>query len=291
MAVLRFAFAALISLLGAQTQTLTDDGPASTPEQRLAFARKAAGEYHFQIAGRETSVVKLHPEPLLRWNNQVVREDDGMLFLWTDRDTGRPLAAAQFFLAGPVWHHEFQSLSQNGFAARFEGEGGANWAWQPTRGGIEFVRAENIDAPADSPNQRLRQMKSIAERFSAAVDPDARFESPEQLRLLTTPIYRYSAKNEGVEDGALFAIVQGTNPEVLVLVEADTTDPASKVWRYGFARMSCFNLRVYRDRQVVWKQDRAPVPTPDRASPYFFRQYAQRDGSAEVEVPVAKTKE
>jgi len=234
--------------------------------------------------------VKLHPEPLLRWNNQVVREDDGMLFLWTEGTGGQPVATAQFFVQRADWHHEFQSLSQQGFDARFEGGGGRGWAWQPNRPGLGFVVADQVDPPAASAVQRLRQMKTIAGRFSAAVDQDEKFAAPEQLRLLTTPIYRYAAADQGILDGALFAFTQGTNPEVLMLVEAYGSDPAKSIWRYGFARMSCFHLRVYRDDRIVWKKDREPVPTPDRTSPYFFRDRAQPDRSAEIDVPAGKAK-
>jgi hypothetical protein len=149
---------------------------------------------------------------------------------------------------------------------------------------LAFVRADQIGPPADSASARLRQMKSIAERFTAAVDTGGTFENPEQLRLLTTPIYRYSATEQGILDGALFAFVQGTNPEVLMPIEADATEPAAKVWRYGFARMSCFYLRVHEGKTLVWSVDRAPVPTPDPGSPYFFRASAQLDRSTEMEV-------
>jgi hypothetical protein len=281
----------LLAGFGAADDTTTGDSLESTPEQRLAFASRAAAAYQFRITGREKAVVKLHPEPLLRWNNKVVREDDGMLFLWTEGTKGRPLATAQFFLTEDDWHHEFQSLSQSGFEARFGGSDGAGWSWQPSAAGINPTRAEGIDPPAESPTQRLRQMKGIAERFSAAVDQDDRFESPEQLRLLVTPIYRYSAADQGILDGALFAFTQGTNPEVLLLIEAEATDPGARSWCYGFARMSCFNLRVHQAKQLVWKADREPVPTRDRGSRYYFRRNAQRDESAAIDVPAGRTKE
>ncbi|HLJ11230.1 MAG TPA: hypothetical protein VKU82_08575 [Planctomycetaceae bacterium] len=276
-------FAALAFPVG-QAEPGEPDVQKSLAEHRLAFARQAAALYRFRIPRREKVEVKLHPEPLLRWNNQVVREDDGMLFLWTERAKGRPLATAQFFLVENAWHHEFQSLCLSGFDARMEGTAGDGWSWQPNRPGLEFVPAENADPPAGAAGLRVRQMKSIAERFTAAVDRRGKFECPDELRLLTTPVYRYSATDQGVVDGAMFAFVQGTNPEVLVLVEAVETGPGTKVWRYGFARMSSFYLRVRRGDQVVWEQSAEPVPTRDRAGPYFFRFGAQTDRSHEIEL-------
>jgi len=279
------------ALLAADSLPAQDDVPTSSAEQRLIFARAAARDYRFDLPGRrDQPQVTLQPEPLLRWNNHVIREDDGMLFLWTAGLKGRPVAAAQFFVVQSDWHHEFQSLSSHGFDARCAGAGSENWSWQPERPGCDLLRADGIDSVADSAAQRLRQMKSIAERFSAAVDPSGKFESPEQLRLLTTPVYRYAVPEQGITDGALFAFVQGTNPEILVIVEAGGSKAEGLFWRYGFARMSSFFLRVYRGVKIVWKVDREPIPTPDRAHTYFFRLNAQLDASAEVQVPPATHK-
>ena len=275
------SFVMLIGVVAGAVE-FAEDAAKSTPEQRLAFAKQAAAAYRFRVEGRGRPAVRLLPEPLLRWNNHVVREDDGMLFLWTEGDTGRPLATAQFFVVGDDWHHEFQSLSLSPFEARFEQPPADNWSWRPTGPGLEFVAADNIDAPSSSAAGRLRQMKSIAERFTAAVDQNDAFQKPEQLRLLTTPVYRYSAREHQILDGTVFAFAQGTNPEVLILVEAFGSEPA---WRYGFARMSSFNLRVRRGEQTVWERQRATVPTPSPALPYFFRWRAQADQSAEIKLP------
>ncbi|MAG94065.1 MAG: hypothetical protein CMJ48_09980 [Planctomycetaceae bacterium] len=41
-----------------------------------------------------------------------------------------------------------------------------------------------------------------------------------QLRRLSQPIYRYESDNANLLDGAMFAFVQGTDPEVFLLLEA-----------------------------------------------------------------------
>ncbi len=285
MTVQRSVIIIALGLLALRGLALAAEDKKPAAEKRLKFAQRSAVKYLFRIDRKNPPEVKLQPKPLLRWNNQIVREDDGMLFLWTEGDKGRPVAAAQFFLVETQWHHEFQSLSPHGFEARFEGEAVGRGSWQPSRAGVSISMADSIESPADTPNQRLRQMKTIAERFTAAVDPHGKFDSPEELRLLTTPIYRYTAIDDGVLDGAVFVFAQGTNPEVMLLIEADKD---KSVWRYGFARMSCFHLRVRRDNQIVWQRDRVPVPTPDRASTYFFRLNAETDASGEIEFQPAK---
>jgi len=114
-------------------------------------------------------------------------------------------------------------------------------------------------------------MRSFAERFTAAVDPSrsGKWQDRHQLRLLTTPVYRYADAAE-VLDGALFAFVQGTNPEVLLLIEAPQGESPGR-WQYGFAPMTSFEAQVRRDDKIVWQQAVAPVPTRDIQGPYQFR--------------------
>ena len=148
-----------------------------------------------------------------------------MLFLWTEGSKGRPVAAAQFFLVQDQWHHEFQSLSTDGFIARSAGEDARGWNWEPSRAGLTFVRADRIDPPADSANARLRQMKSIANRFTASVlDRDWHIRKPGPIAAVDHANLSLFGDHPRVPStGALFAFVQGTNPEVLILNEAEST--------------------------------------------------------------------
>jgi hypothetical protein len=116
--------------------------------------------------------VTLRAEPLLRWDNKVIREDDGMLFLWTEGDKGRPVAAAQFFLVDTTWHHEFQSLIDEPVQARDSDD---DWNWGPTKPGIRWQNADNMPAVSDSAAQRLREMKNSS-------------VSSEQLSIQTPPL-------------------------------------------------------------------------------------------------------
>jgi hypothetical protein len=103
------------------------------------------------------------------------------------------------------------------------------------------------------------------------MDPSrsGQWQDPHQLRLLPTPVYRYANEKE-VLDGALFAFAQGTNPEVLLLIEALRGETPGR-WQYGFAPMTSFEARVLRGDKIVWQQDVAPIPTLDLQGPYQFR--------------------
>ena len=65
-------------------------------------------------------------------------------------------------------------------------------------------------------------MRRLARQFSASVNDD-KF-GRQQLRLLSKPLYSYGKAGSQVLDGAIFAFAKGTNPEVLVLIEAVPKD-------------------------------------------------------------------
>jgi hypothetical protein len=98
-------------------------------------------------------------------------------------------------------------------------------------------------------------MKGLARDFSASM-VDADGESYE-LRLLTQPLIRYEPKDKEVLDGAVFAFSLGTDPEVLLLLEARAAGDAHQ-WQYGLARFHYVDLKVqYKDKEV-WRADKLP---------------------------------
>ncbi|HEV3119046.1 MAG TPA: hypothetical protein VGY58_18475 [Gemmataceae bacterium] len=56
-----------------------------------------------------------------------------------------------------------------------------------------------------------------------------------------------------VLDGALFAFVEGTDPEVILAIEARADAKEEPVWRYGLGRMNSLRLRVLRGDDVLWE--------------------------------------
>jgi hypothetical protein len=73
-------------------------------------------------------------------------------------------------------------------------------------------------APAATPQARFRQLRALAEEFSAT--DDFLGAGWTQLRLLPKPWLRCGKASSGVEDGALFAFALGTDPEVVLKISA-----------------------------------------------------------------------
>jgi hypothetical protein len=129
--------------------------------------------------------------------------------------------------------------------------------WSPETPGVEFKDIPGAPAPADTPAARLRQMKVLADRFKVTMTGwRADRSDREELRLLPKPLYRDELseaprQNRGWIDGGVFAFVQGTDPEAILMLEAvrQTGRPA---WQYAFARATAAGLEARLDNTVVW---------------------------------------
>jgi hypothetical protein len=221
--------------------------PAANKEQidaALKLTTEAAHKYEISLAGATGTPAKLIAEPILRWSNPAVGEIHGNVFLWTS--SGRPVAVGSLFKwFSPHTHtsHEFQSLTESKLAAKYDGR----QVWTTGVPGVKFVPLEG-EAPSASATRRLVQLRSLAKRFTGSLT--TREGEQHELRLLPQPIYRYAAADEGVLDGGLFAFVQGTDPDILLLIEArGEKEPR---WHFAAARMQNVALVVNLDGREAW---------------------------------------
>jgi hypothetical protein len=221
--------------------------PDQDAARRLEQYKRAAGRYTIERHSDPSATLSLKAEPVFRWNSPLRTAYDGVLFIWTA--DGRPEAAATFYRnirdGAPYEQHEFQSLAAAGLTASYAGRE----VWGARDAGVTPEPIPGAPRPATTPAARLRQMRALAEEFRAEVT-DRKGTSP--LRLLTQPLYRYEASRADLVDGALFAFVHATDPEVLLLIEARPVD-GSPVWYYGLARMSGFPLRAFYKDRPVWE--------------------------------------
>jgi hypothetical protein len=261
-----FMFVVVISAQAPAEGETSRDGNA----QRLELMKESVNTYKLIRSGDRARALKLQPDPAFRLGRQgnggIL---EGAIFLWTD-ELGRPEAAAQVFLhryAGRPdgeWIHEFTSLSTGTFAASQNGVP----QWKPSEPGVVLKPLPGAPKPAAAPAQRLRQMRILAEEFKA--EDNFGDGGWEVLRLLPTPIARYGKPGGTPEDGALFAFVEGTDPEVFLFLEARPNNRGLE-WQYALAPMSCWALKVQRQGQVVWSLPRRS--TDDPTKPFFDRTY------------------
>lgn len=219
-----------------------EDGKAD----RLELMRSAAGAYQITVATDDgPEELTLRPEPLLRWTNPIRRTTDGTVFLWTHNE--RPAAVLCMYPHLGALDHEFQSLAEGPLTAHFEGSDSPDWT--PREPGVTFRPVPEGPSPAASSAARLSQMRGIARRFRALFGERAH---EHELRLLTQPLYRYPAKGSAESDGAIFAFVQGTDPEILLILEIRKAADGHPRWHYAAARMTVVNLHLEYQEQPIW---------------------------------------
>lgn len=256
--------AALVVLPLAVSRVAAEDpqpGDAEEREERLALMKQQAAEYELKIDGVNRKLT-LHDEPVLRFSNPVGGVPDGIVVMWKDGE--RPAVFAQVFqIKDGRWLHECQSLS----ATPFQMQSGDKVFWQPKEAAESFRSLDGAPAPAPTAGRRLVQMKAIAAEFTAA--DDFKINSTDQettrheLRLLPTPIYRYEDKKAGIADGAAFAFVHGTDPEVFLVLESRTSKNGKSDWQYTLAPMTCWAVSVkHHDREVWSVPERLNKSTP-----------------------------
>jgi hypothetical protein len=229
--------------------------------ERLASMKRMASRYEIGAGKDGETKLQLITEPVLRWSNPVRGGADGSLFLFTDE--GRPQAALSIYPTedGKAWNHEFQSLAERELVAK---KGGAS-AWAPDQPGVEFKAVPKAPDPADSAAGRLAQMRTLADRFSATVD----FRGDKSaLRRLSAPIYRYGDQKRDPQDGAVFAFVQATDPELLLLLEARRSGGKSQ-WQYALARQTMWVVQVELEGRPVWAVEKWDRATAKPQQTYF----------------------
>ena len=208
----------------------------------------------------ERSATPMTAKVVLRWTNNTRGSEDGMTVLYLA--DGRPEAVCCFYPWEKSFIHEFDSLSRGTLLAKRDGV----VVWSPEKPGVQFQSVPAADAPAEMPVARLRQMKSLASQFSSTMlGWRADKSDREVLRLLPQPLYRYDSKRNDVLDGAVFAFVQGTDPESLLLIEAFKTGDGFE-WQFAFVRRTSGELEGRHQDAVVWHADRFPANNDPRST-------------------------
>lgn len=254
---------AVLLVLGCGAFAHSED---KAPEQLSSWQkllRTHAAEYTMTAADEGQARIKLVPEPILQWSQPVRGGAEGAVFVW-ERE-GRPMAIGTLF----IWPasggkqgvaHELHSLSSEPLNATWRDR-----TWTPPKNSVVWTELAEAPRPASKPEQRLRQMREAARRFSAeSLNHEHRRWD---LRLLPQPIYRYkvdgSAGNE-LLDGALFGFVEGTDLEIVLAIQARNADDGAR-WDYALARMSDFQMTARLGDKTVWQVERSAYDTPRAA--------------------------
>jgi hypothetical protein len=260
--------------------------PASPPpklaERLQALNLEEARKWEMFLDESHTAKAVLVEKPVFLWTNPLPRFglQHGSVFLWLHE--GRPMVVGSIFghPVDPVRRrlvHEFHSLAPTELSAVCHDEPPSQW--QP-KAGLAMEPVPEAPAPEATPTRRMIQLRALAREFSGRT-LDHRKERW-QLRILPQPLYRYVKPQGNVLDGALLALVTdaGTDPEVLLLLEARKDDGDSKgQWHYALLRFCDASVWISHRGKEVWTavrdSENVQLHNPDHTYQVFQKRHVE----------------
>jgi hypothetical protein len=219
------------------------------------FAAAESQRYDIRHADGGKQPLTLLKQPVLRWSNPLRGEIHGSVVLWTNG--GCPEAAAsiyQFFHRKQL-NVELVSLTE----APLKAERNGKVRWSP-EAGLKFAALAGGPEPATTPEQRQFQMRGLARKFAGFLaEPDQPDDKLTELRLMARPLHQYEASDGSGREGAVFAFVTTTDPEILLLIES-RRGAKGREWVWAAARMHFRPLQLKLADKVVWEVPAAAPP-------------------------------
>lgn len=220
-------------------------------EERLdEMRRRAEGIKVLVLVDDEKVAADAVPEPLMRFSDQPRAIRDATMWCW--RHGGRPVALFKTHMVGGnenewTWLDGLYSLSPELIEVQWAD--GHHFASR--KPGLKLSAVPEEPEPADKPRGRLQEMKEIARRFEITILPSE--GNKQVMRLLPRALYRYSAPNDGLLDGALFGFTSnGTNPDAVLAIELVRSAETAGAWQYGIAQLTTGGLSARWDDREVW---------------------------------------
>ncbi|HWB08331.1 MAG TPA: hypothetical protein VG826_03870 [Pirellulales bacterium] len=247
---------ALLSLLDRPTSAKdkeSDELSASERASQLETMRKIARSITIcELSGEKRSPLRLLDEPVLRYADNTRRSHDSTIWIWTSGGRPGALVGVEYYPERPrepKWLSEIVSLSADRIAVERE----KKTIWTAREPGLRLQSLPDAPQPARKPAARLAQMKQFLRRFTA--HERAVVEGRIELRPLNQPLYRYDDDEARTSDGAIFAFANGTNPEVLLVLEGQ-----SDGWKFAFAQLTGAEVFAELDGKQVWECPDADPP-------------------------------
>lgn len=220
-------------------------------EKRLdEMRRRAEGIKVLLLVDDKKVAADAVAEPLMRYSDPVRGLRDGTMWCW--RHKGRPVALYKTSIGGGdenewTWLDGMNSLSRELIDAQ--------WAdghrFASRKPGLTLSVIADGPEPSDKPRGRLRQMKELARRFQMTIWPSE--GNKQGMRLLPRTLYRYSALDDGLLDGALFGLTSnGTCPDAVLAIELMRRGDTAGKWQFGFAQLTTGGLSARLDDREVW---------------------------------------
>jgi hypothetical protein len=245
--------AVLTTTVCAAQEVKESDAAKQRQDKRMDLMRGRVQALSAMGTGDEK--LEFSAEPLLRYND--LARDVADASLWAVGQKGRPRAmlVVEFYWKENFVHYEFTGVAELPRLVR-----GPFFEWKPRAAPFTWLKLEGEAPPHATASIRRRQIRQVAEKFSASEDWQGQTS---QLRLMPRPILEYEDQEKGVIEGAVFVWAHGTNVEILMFLEARQGEDGAKHWVAGFRRVSGADLHVDYNGQDFWDNVRGVTRSRD----------------------------
>jgi hypothetical protein len=252
-----------------------DDPSRASSAARLKFLQQQLRDMKVDSTVEDDPrELKFQMTPLLRYNDPPRGIADSVIFRLGTR--GRPIALVTAELYGGTGRqyalsHEFLAIDNPRVTVQRD-----VFRWQPPKeAGVTFKPLATDQRPSETARARLAQFKELAGRFTAREEWRG---VQMELRVLPTPIDRYVPSDKPNADAAIFAFVQGVNPEAVLLLETD-----GKEWSYAWARLAAAQVRAKLGDELVWDVPQGAVGEDSSAGYTYLNRGAEIPVELETE--------
>lgn len=247
----------VLIVLSSQLTAVTTDEPTEAAADRQAILkqmRAAVGAIKLQeTIGEKHSPTQLVAEPLFSYSDEQRRIRNATMWVWTAE--GRPVSLMKLErYAHPQperqWLFNVASVSPN--LIKVDWPFGREFASK--KPGLKFRPLESAEPASDTKSKRLIQLKQLSRKFSATMTGVTTKDDKTEMRLLSSPLFRYSSAADEILDGALFGLsATGTNPDAIIAIQWRGTAQQAH-WEFGVTGMTTGGLDVRLGDVPVWSQ-------------------------------------
>lgn len=221
------------------------------------------------IEGKEDEFAELVPQPVFRYSDQEHRIPDATMWVWTRN--ARPVAFQKVegndHGGGQKWTICFASLSEG--LVNVYWQGGREYAAR--KPGVTFNPIPDAEAPADNSRIRKVQIKTLKDRFTGRLGVDD-LDKGSETRTMPKPLFEYDDPKTMLPIGAVFGMTStGTNPNLLLVIEARPDSEGKLRWEYATSRMTSGPVRFRLDDKEVWAESAVANAAFDNWTYYFLR--------------------
>lgn len=235
----------LLALLLAAVPGWSAEDGETNKQARLAFVKQTLAEHSLQTADEAATTLKLTDEPAIWYTNPVrSARGTGATFFWLNGS--RPIAAVSLSIRDKGRLFRELTLLDD---VPLKATRGGQPIWLPRKPDKTWASLRDAPHPGNNESVRLRQMRSMSRRFQGRLIKD-QLEGG-SLRVLSKPLHRYHNADAGIIDGAVFAMVEATDPEILLSFEARSNESGG-AWHYRLARMTSRPSEVRLDGKPHW---------------------------------------